>query len=400
MVAGLEEIRLRPYVSGWDVENRKAADRAYAAAFRNYGIDVEVLDGAEADRRVRESAIRDDLITALDDWAWLRQFRAYASDRPPPTSLPRVEPGEKKSPGWLDGMRQLNANLIFGPGIPSLGDSDEFRKRLRDRKVFNDREALEELARRPEAASLRPSTTLLLVRALTNAGAGEQGLGVLYAAQQRFPTDMGLNLQLAVHLERIRPEEALGFVRAALTTRPLHPTLHAQAGRLLLATGRPEQARAAYRRAFELGHDHVEGALEAELLLVSGTQRCRPLLQDMSFAHPRHKWSNGCQLFCRAGQGGYVELTVAISQPGQYALSVCFTKARDYGIVEVRLGGNPVGEPFDGYSPGVVRTGGVPLGIVELGPGEHRIRFTAVDKNAKSQNYFMGIDCLKLEPLN
>jgi hypothetical protein len=404
MATRLEEIRLQPYVSGWDVENRRAADRAYTAAFRDYEIDVEALDRAEADRRVRASAIRDELIGALDDWAWLRTWAASTSGRLPPAQQSGAETAKADAAAVRGMMSRIQHGAWFlgytrtiGPVIPSLGDSDEYRVLLRDPKVLRDRGALEDLARRPEAAALRPSAALLLVRGLTRAHARETALQVLYAAQQRFPTDVALNLQLAAHLERARPDEALGFARCALATRPDQPALHVQVGRLLLAAGRPDQARAAYRTARELGHPHVEGALEAELLPVAEAHRCRPSPQDMAFAQ-HGRWSNGCQLFCAAEKGGYVELAVAIPRPGRYALTVHFTKARDYGVVEVRVDGSPVGEPFDGYHPGVLPTGGVPVGTAALGPGTHRVRFTAVDKNAESRNYFMGIDCLKLEP--
>ena len=40
----------------------------------------------------------------------------------------------------------------------------------------------------------------------------------------------------------------------------------------------------------------------------------------------------------------------------------------------------------------------VPLGTVELWEGGHRLRFTAVDKNPKSTDYFIGIDYIQLTP--
>jgi hypothetical protein len=96
-----------------------------------------------------------------------------------------------------------------------------------------------------------------------------------------------------------------------------------------------------------------------------------------------------------------VELTVQATRSGRYAFDVQFTKALDYAIVEVSIDGSRIGELFDGYgSPLAVPSGEVSFGIVELNQGPHRIRFTAVDKNTASKNYFMGIDCLKLEPVN
>src|SRR5262249_23694870 len=68
MVATLEGIRLR----GAD-EKHKAFDvtrtrRLYADAFREYGLDMEALSVVECGRRVRESAIREELLAALHDW--------------------------------------------------------------------------------------------------------------------------------------------------------------------------------------------------------------------------------------------------------------------------------------------------------------------------------------------
>jgi hypothetical protein len=58
-----------------------------------------------------------------------------------------------------------------------------------------------------------------------------------------------------------------------------------------------------------------------------------------------------------------------------------------------------VGPPFDGLQPAVFPSGKIEFGTLTLDKGPHRLRFTAVDKNPKSTNYFMGIDCLKLEPV-
>jgi hypothetical protein len=71
--------------------------------------------------------------------------------------------------------------------------------------------------------------------------------------------------------------------------------------------------------------------------------------------------------------------------------------APDYGIVEVSMDDMKVGQPFDGFHAAVVPSGKIELGTVALSAGAHRIRFTAIDKNPKSANFFMGIDCLTLE---
>jgi hypothetical protein len=45
------------------------ADRLYARAFADYGLDLTALESSEAAGRVRASAIATHLVTALDDWA-------------------------------------------------------------------------------------------------------------------------------------------------------------------------------------------------------------------------------------------------------------------------------------------------------------------------------------------
>ena len=86
-------------------------------------------------------------------------------------------------------------------------------------------------------------------------------------------------------------------------------------------------------------------------------------------------------------------------QAGRYQLAVGLTRADDFGIVQVSLDGQKVGEPFDGFNRAVVPSGKIELGAMELTRGAHRVRFTAVGKNGRSKNYYMGIDYLELRPV-
>lgn len=63
----LEEIRLRQAEGGTNF-NMPSAHSRYKAAFQKRGLDVLALDHDEAVRRIRESAIRESLIAALDNW--------------------------------------------------------------------------------------------------------------------------------------------------------------------------------------------------------------------------------------------------------------------------------------------------------------------------------------------
>ncbi len=68
MVAALDEARLRVATHPGGLDPRVKHD-AYLAAFRDYGLDVATLPVEEAARRVKASPIRDDLLSALDDWS-------------------------------------------------------------------------------------------------------------------------------------------------------------------------------------------------------------------------------------------------------------------------------------------------------------------------------------------
>src|SRR5947207_2905957 len=69
MAATLEEIRLRGADLRDEEFDRKGMGPRYADAFRQYGLSMEELSVAEAGRRVRESAVREELLTGLLDWA-------------------------------------------------------------------------------------------------------------------------------------------------------------------------------------------------------------------------------------------------------------------------------------------------------------------------------------------
>src|SRR5262249_40782426 len=126
--------------------------------------------------------------------------------------------------------------------------------------------------------------------------------------------------------------------------------------------------------------------LEAEHLPVLESHRCQVSRQWMK-PWGVNKWSNGYQLLCLANQAGYVVLEIAVPTGGKYRLGISFTKAPDFGVVEVALDGNKIGKPFDGFNANVIPSGSVDYGIVELSAGKHRLRITAVDRNPRSGNY-------------
>jgi len=112
------------------------------------------------------------------------------------------------------------------------------------------------------------------------------------------------------------------------------------------------------------------------------------------------QWSGGSQLLFQADAVGD---SMKISVPsGEMSvdLTVFFTKAPDYGVVQVMLDDKPLGEPFDAYADKVQRAPAHKLGTVALAGSEpHVLAFKVVGKNPESGGYHVGIDCIKAEEL-
>jgi hypothetical protein len=142
----------------------------------------------------------------------------------------------------------------------------------------------------------------------------------------------------------------------------------------------------------------LQDVYEAENLEIADFADCRSFSQDMD-RWGRAKWSGGRQLLCLADRGGYVEFEVDLPRAGPYRLDVWFSKAYDYGLVGVTLDARRVGRIYDGFNEKVVPSGKIEYGTFALREGRHRVRFTAVGKNSKSAAHLMGIDCLRLTPV-
>ena len=232
MVSSLEEIRLLQAdlrEGGWF--HLAGADPAYAVAFRDYGLDVTTMGPEAAAAIIRDSAIREPLVAALDDW------------------LIWVKPREDTA-----GRDRLLA-------VVRRADPDDWRNWFRDSAHGKDRRVLEQLADRPEAAGLAPTSAVLLGRALQSVGSVRKSLAVLAAAQERHPTDFWLNVEVGtVLLWKMKPPrgpQAAGYFRAALALRPDNAGVCCNlAGALQQSPDSIDQAIAAYRRAVELRPDY------------------------------------------------------------------------------------------------------------------------------------------------
>lgn len=110
-------------------------------------------------------------------------------------------------------------------------------------------------------------------------------------------------------------------------------------------------------------------------------------------------WSNRSQLWWRNGYPGDELITkFKLNQTGKYTVSVQLTKAVDYGIIQLYLNGNPIGNKFNGFTKNGVKPVEVNLGNHVLSEGENifTIKILGSDNRAKPGN-MAGIDFLKFQ---
>lgn len=137
----------------------------------------------------------------------------------------------------------------------------------------------------------------------------------------------------------------------------------------------------------------IPGVTEGEALKLVGPAAgsVEPQMLD-------ERWSNNTQLWWISHQpNGRITLNLPVKKAGRYAVSMQFTKAIDYGIFQLSLDGKPIGRPIDLCNDGVIPSGAIGFGEVELDAGDHQLMVLNVGKNEKSTSYLFGLDYIKLQ---
>jgi tetratricopeptide (TPR) repeat protein len=233
MVVRLEEVRLLGSSLKQGSFDSEGADRGYATAFRDYGIDVETLALPDAATRIRARTIRVELAAALDGWAQTRRW---------------VPQRERKS--WRDLLALARAT-----------DPDPGRAALRDAVLRGDRRTLVRWAATAQVRTLPPVTLVLLADHLAEMGGLSEAAALLRRAQPLHPGDFWINHTLAQYLANVpspQLDEALPYYMAAVALRPDSPGARLNLGNAFARAGRFPAARAAYREAIELKRDYAE----------------------------------------------------------------------------------------------------------------------------------------------
>jgi tetratricopeptide (TPR) repeat protein len=222
MASRLEQIRLERRASREDGGHfdRDWGNRRYTEEFRDYGLNLEQLEPDKAATRIEVSAIREQLIAALDDWLMA-----------PPSNRERL----------LAALAQA--------------DAEPWRRQLRAAFVTSNLKALRELAREANAAAQPPADAVLLGLTLGKLGDKELAVGFLRRAQQEHPDDFWVNETLGMALDEVTPpawDEAVRFKSAAVALRPDSSVAHNNLGWSLRGQRKLDEAIAEFRRAIEL----------------------------------------------------------------------------------------------------------------------------------------------------
>jgi hypothetical protein len=143
----------------------------------------------------------------------------------------------------------------------------------------------------------------------------------------------------------------------------------------------------------------VKGVLEGEKLKILGKTGGETQEQDLTGFDGA--WSNDAHLWwIGAKPGDKLELALPVKTNGKYRLSAQMTKAPDYGIVQLYLDGEKLGQPIDLYRKTVRPSEVLALGEHELTAGEHKLTAEIVGANDKAiKGYMVGLDYVKLDPM-
>ncbi|WP_153557446.1 PVC-type heme-binding CxxCH protein [Roseimaritima sediminicola] len=144
----------------------------------------------------------------------------------------------------------------------------------------------------------------------------------------------------------------------------------------------------------------VEGAIEGETLEPAKDAPGQTRAQPMG-GFRKDRWSGNAQRWWTGAKpGDQLELPLEVAAEGAYQLQIVMTKARDYAVVQLRLDGQPLGEPIDLFnSPDVITTGVLSFETQRLEAGSHTLSIEIVGANPAAQKaYMVGIDYVRLEP--
>ncbi len=218
-----------------------SADELYQQVFQSRGLDVTVLPIEEAVARIRQSRIRESLITAMDNWV-----------RALPT---KPDDGNETSLQPVPAEGDTRSKLL---AIIQQADDSQWRKGLRGALIAEDFDRLKELAEADEVQQQPAALIAWLGAALRDAEEYDTSVAVLRQVHQQQPGDFWLNHELSQSLSRGgQTLEGLGYARATLALRPQSSGAWWGLAVSLRIAERFDEAIDAYHTAIELDPKNV-----------------------------------------------------------------------------------------------------------------------------------------------
>lgn len=151
------------------------------------------------------------------------------------------------------------------------------------------------------------------------------------------------------------------------------------------------------------GRWHVPDALEAEdLEVLSFTSKAAADAKPRA-REARPNLSGDYMLAFDSGGDGRFTLAVPAKQESRYTVKVHYARAPEFGIVGLRVNGQPVGEPVDTFlkKDDLTRPLWPPREFsfpgVALKGGTNEFTFSIDARNPQAEGYQLGLDCIVLE---
>jgi serine/threonine-protein kinase len=218
------------------------ADEQFAAAFRDWGLDVDQAPAEQAEQRLRDRppTVLAGVAAGLDEWAAERQVKAPTAARRLANLADAIDPDRRELRALLadDRLRQERAAALVSSALLPLGQL----ARLEPPRPARDR--LRELAARPGPAVGPPLGVLLLNRALLEAGDGAAAERLLRSAIVARPGEPALWQSLGGLLEKRRPPRWAEAAECYAASRAVRPGLGLSLARALKELRRPAEGQA------------------------------------------------------------------------------------------------------------------------------------------------------------
>ncbi|MFN8710093.1 MAG: PVC-type heme-binding CxxCH protein, partial [Planctomyces sp.] len=143
----------------------------------------------------------------------------------------------------------------------------------------------------------------------------------------------------------------------------------------------------------------VPGALEAEGMKILEKTSGTVSTQAMN-GFPKDRWSDGSHLWWTSARpGDHLTIEITAESDGIQDLEAVFTRAPDYGIVQLKLDDQILEQSLDLFSgPDVVTTGVLRWSGLSLKAGSHRLSMEIIGANpAAIPGFMVGLDYVRFQ---